>query len=151
MKQSRRMYATPPSYDVASDEIQCRADALHAEVFEITGDTVKISIRVLAYTPEGAKRAAAPLLREIAEMKAYEAGQTALDEIVKCWCGVEGKASEMFEECGDDGCGGTGTLNCHCGGDLCVCHNHGEVECPGCPDCDRGDEDGFDDRDWEDE
>lgn len=27
------------------------------------------------------------------------------------------------------------------GGDLCVCHNHGEAECHGCPDC----EDDYDD------
>ena len=35
----------------------------------------------------------------------------------------------------DKTCGGMGVLYCHCGGDLCVCHNHGEVECFGCEDC----------------
>jgi hypothetical protein len=48
----------------------------------------------------------------------------------------------------DDGlesrCGGSRTLHCFCGGDLCVCGNQGEVECPGCPDCNYGD---FDDDD----
>lgn len=42
-------------------------------------------------------------------------------------------------------CGGTGYLNCYCGGDLCVCGNFGEVECPGCPDCEGMDEDEFED------
>ena len=39
-------------------------------------------------------------------------------------------------------CGGLGVFECLCGGDQCVCHNHGEVECPGCADCeDLGAED----------
>ena len=50
-----------------------------------------------------------------------------------CWCG------EQNPYCSDEpynrGCGGTGTLICYCGGDQCVCHNHGEVECFGCEDC----------------
>lgn len=29
-------------------------------------------------------------------------------------------------------CHGTGTVGCHCGGDLCVCRNHGERPCPSC-------------------
>ena len=32
-------------------------------------------------------------------------------------------------------CGGFGILYCYCGGDFCVCANRGEIECPGCPDC----------------
>lgn len=35
----------------------------------------------------------------------------------------------------DEGCSGNGFVNCYCGGDQCVCHNHGEMECPGCDDC----------------
>lgn len=33
-------------------------------------------------------------------------------------------------------CNGLGTIECLCGGDQCVCHNHGSVECQGCPECD---------------
>ena len=29
-------------------------------------------------------------------------------------------------------CHGTGIVSCHCGGDLCVCRNHGEMPCPSC-------------------
>jgi hypothetical protein len=29
-------------------------------------------------------------------------------------------------------CHNTGSLDCHCGGDLCVCENHGEYPCPHC-------------------
>lgn len=54
-----------------------------------------------------------------------------------CWCGVK---DAYFAPVRADGCGGLGTLNCYCGGDLCVCHNHGEVECPGCEDCEPDDE-----------
>lgn len=36
-------------------------------------------------------------------------------------------------------CGGSGVLECHCGGDLCVCGNFGEVDCVGCPDCEFDD------------
>ena len=31
-----------------------------------------------------------------------------------------------------DRCQNTGTVDCHCGGDLCVCENYGEKECPCC-------------------
>jgi hypothetical protein len=63
------------------------------------------------------------------------------DEIVTCWCGAKGPYSELFDDsCLDSGCAGTGELNCYCGGDLCVCHNHGGTECPGCDDCDFDDE-----------
>jgi hypothetical protein len=37
-------------------------------------------------------------------------------------------------------CGGKGWIRCHCGGDLCVCGNQGEIECYGCPDCDQDDD-----------
>lgn len=29
-------------------------------------------------------------------------------------------------------CQNTGSLDCYCGGDLCVCENNGEYECPYC-------------------
>lgn len=69
----------------------------------------------------------------------------------KCWCGVVGDADHMFMDTAGT-CGGTGVLNCYCGGDLCVCHNHGEVECAGCDDCSYGDDDyaGCDDDDDQD-
>ena len=64
------------------------------------------------------------------------------DETMTCWCGATGTYDELFDDAGlDDRCGGSGFLDCHCGGDLCVCHNHGEAECHGCPDC----EDDYDD------
>ncbi len=31
-----------------------------------------------------------------------------------------------------DECQGTGYIDCHCGGDLCVCEYHGEKPCPRC-------------------
>lgn len=64
------------------------------------------------------------------------------DVIITCWCGVQGTADELFApEWKNRGCGGTGTVDCLCGGDFCVCHNHGSVECDGCLDCDFDDED----------
>lgn len=72
---------------------------------------------------------------------------------VTCWCGAEltdEDLERMAAELDGPPCGGSGTLHCYCGGDLCVCHNHGEAECPGCPDC-RYDDDDFDpygDPDW---
>lgn len=65
---------------------------------------------------------------------------------ITCWCGATGTYDELFD---DDflepSCGGMGILHCRCGGDLCVCHNHGEIECHGCPDCEEHDDD------WEDD
>lgn len=29
-------------------------------------------------------------------------------------------------------CMGDGSVNCYCGGDLCVCWNYGERDCPTC-------------------
>lgn len=29
-------------------------------------------------------------------------------------------------------CANTGSLDCHCGGDLCICRNNGEYPCPDC-------------------
>ena len=50
----------------------------------------------------------------------------------KCWCGAKrGWFSVSYLR----GCGGQGIRYCLCGGDLCVCHNHGEIECDGCAEC----------------
>jgi len=62
------------------------------------------------------------------------------DEIYTCWCGAKGTYDELFSDDLEDGCGGTGVLNCYCGGDMCVCHHHGERECCGCEDCDEDDD-----------
>lgn len=58
-----------------------------------------------------------------------------------CWCGVK---NPYYQEMHGT-CGGSGYFDCHCGGDLCVCHNHGEVECFGCSDCEHLGTDGDDD------
>lgn len=71
------------------------------------------------------------------------------DEQITCWCGATGDIDDLFDDSGlEDTCGGTGSLNCFCGGDFCVCHYHGETECDGCPDCDDGY--GVEDEDWSD-
>lgn len=58
------------------------------------------------------------------------------EEIITCWCGAQGTEEELFDDAVfREACGGSGILNCICGGDFCVCHHHGEVECPGCEDC----------------
>lgn len=54
-----------------------------------------------------------------------------LPELDVCWCGVKNPYYAPVEGT----CGGTGMIECHCGGDLCVCHNHGEAECFGCEYC----------------
>ncbi len=59
--------------------------------------------------------------------------------VAPCWCGEE---TPYYSDDIDDRCGGSYDLFCRCGGDQCVCHNHGTVECPGCDDCY---EPGFDD------
>lgn len=38
-------------------------------------------------------------------------------------------------------CQNTGALDCHCGGDLCVCANNGEYPCPYCDGVPEGDDD----------
>ena len=42
---------------------------------------------------------------------------------------------EEFEDFDGDGdwcdhCNGLGTVTCKCGGDICICLNNGEKECP---------------------
>jgi hypothetical protein len=68
------------------------------------------------------------------------------DEIIACWCGASGTCEELFDDSDEDeGCGGSGMIQCFCGGDQCVCHNHGEYECSGCDDCGID----IDDDDWD--
>ena len=44
-------------------------------------------------------------------------------------------------------CGGLGALICDgCGGDLCVCICGGEIECPGCAECNYGEYNDDDDQ-----
>lgn len=64
------------------------------------------------------------------------------DGLFTCWCGAKGTFDQLFDDEPflSGGCGGTGVLHCECGGSICVCHHHGEVQCPGCSDCDLYDE-----------
>lgn len=64
------------------------------------------------------------------------------NSVIKCWCGAEGTFDELFSDdvCGRR-CGGSGHVDCYCGGDFCVCHYHGGTECDGCPDCEGEDDD----------
>jgi hypothetical protein len=39
---------------------------------------------------------------------------------------------EWDQEAWCDTCGNLGIIDCHCGGDLCVCENQGEIDCPDC-------------------
>jgi hypothetical protein len=76
-----------------------------------------------------------------------ECGPPNRDEIITCWCGERGTYEELFDDDVPDTCGGLGVLHCSCGGDsgFCVCHNHGEMECPGCEDCESDGSADFDD------
>ena len=40
-----------------------------------------------------------------------------------------------------DTCQNTGYVNCLCGGDLCICENYGEMDCPDCSVAEYGNED----------
>ena len=53
-----------------------------------------------------------------------------------CWCGCK---NPHFDDDLEETCGGSGMLNCYCGGDQCVCHWHGGIQCDGCEDCDETD------------
>jgi hypothetical protein len=55
-----------------------------------------------------------------------------------CWCGERRPYYETSSALLSSSCAGTGELDCLCGGDQCVCHNHGTVECPGCGMCEHG-------------
>ncbi len=52
---------------------------------------------------------------------------------MKRFCGVEDPY--CAEAPTSEGCGGLGWVECLCGGDRCVCHNHGRVDCAGCEEC----------------
>lgn len=66
------------------------------------------------------------------------------DDTAPCWCGEEHPHYEPLPAT----CGGLGTIECECGGDgLCVCHNHGGIDCDGCEECEDGDD--WDGDDWE--
>ena len=66
------------------------------------------------------------------------------DDVIQCWCGASGTYEELFDSSGlDYTCGGSGTLNCVCGGDFCVCHYHGLAECYGCEDCRKDEDDDY--------
>lgn len=75
--------------------------------------------------------------RHLAKTKAIQQARREYKNDDPCWCG------EPHPWCADTRsglrrrCGGTGMLDCECGGDQCACHNHGEVECWGCIDCDH--------------
>lgn len=50
-------------------------------------------------------------------------------------------------------CNNTGSIDCHCGGDLCICENCGEEPCPYCDQAGDGFycediEEGFDAGEW---
>jgi len=60
-----------------------------------------------------------------------------------CWCGEENPEYADEADGLESRCGGTGHLNCYCGGDLCCCHHHGQAECFGCPDCEEEDDDDY--------
>lgn len=53
----------------------------------------------------------------------------------RCWCGTRRPYRETSPALLSSYCAGTGELDCLCGGDQCVCHNHGTVECEGCYAC----------------
>ena len=58
------------------------------------------------------------------------------DDKIQCWCGAVGTYEELFDsQFLDSRCGGSGHLDCSCGGDFCCCHWHGGTECDGCDDC----------------
>lgn len=63
------------------------------------------------------------------------------NKIITCWCGATGTYKELFDVAVyGENCGGSGFLECLCGGDQCVCHHHGQsILCPGCDDCARDD------------
>lgn len=53
-----------------------------------------------------------------------------------CWCGTRNAYfARVYGQCS-----GTGSIECICGGDFCVCHNHGEVDCDGCANCEERDD-----------
>lgn len=77
-------------------------------------------------------------------------------ENITCWCGATGAYADLFDDSYlAEACGGQGYLDCYCGGDQCVCHNHGGIDCDGCEDCEGDewddDDDGMRDEDRDDD
>lgn len=80
------------------------------------------------------------------QMQAYEAGaliQNAFPnltddqrEFILTGISAEEWDETFPEEDEDEGycatCNNTGSIDCHCGGDLCICENNGEMPCPDC-------------------
>jgi hypothetical protein len=61
--------------------------------------------------------------------------------MVACWCGERRPYFGPLPA----RCGGFGHSPCLCGGEGCVCHHHGDIECDGCEDCQPGDDDAMSD------
>jgi hypothetical protein len=57
------------------------------------------------------------------------------------------RESDCCDEDLEPTCGGTGWLNCFCGGDFCCCELNGGDWCGGCDDCEEYGSDG--DLDWD--
>lgn len=63
------------------------------------------------------------------------AGDVGSDYCEACRDVIEDHLSGEPDEAGDEyceHCHNTGELDCHCGGDLCVCSNNGTYPCPHC-------------------
>lgn len=67
------------------------------------------------------------------------------DTPTPCWCGEE---NPLYEDVMGP-CDGSGDCECRCGGDTCICHNHGYGLCPGCEECEGDDDDTWDEGDEE--
>jgi hypothetical protein len=133
--------------DIVSPAIECHADKVGSRRFIF--DAFEARVTVLAFNQSEAVELFAPTLKELrhlAQIRANGCDDLEDDVEFECWCGEKGKPSELFDDSGlDVTCGGLGVLTCRCGGDLCVCHYHGETDCLGCPECEGADDDDFDD------
>lgn len=82
-------------------------------------------------------------LDEVEDLEVDELNSTLAEDGSEGYYARHMDGAVWFHEAATDrGCGGTGSINCYCGGDLCVCGNNGSIECDGCEDCER-DDDGF--------
>lgn len=63
-----------------------------------------------------------------AEERAHKTELPLCEEPVDVWDYDEDDCAE--EWCAT--CHNTGEIDCHCGGDLCVCRNNGSYPCPDC-------------------
>ena len=84
----------------------------------------------------------APTMKSITNVKGLAPARSCVagnvdEPKIECWCGAVGTYEELFDVNHlDTTCGGSGVLYCYCGGDFCMCHYHGELDCDGCEDCD---------------